>query len=288
MIICTYLTILPYVCIVGGALDAADTLFMLTYAWCRPYGAREKTVKSRYWAVAVVAFLGFWLLRMGTGSDWSGGMQGLALLAGLVLFVGATWWLMQGYQRGQDDGVVQNPTIAHFLFDSVRSAPLWLGARIYIGYAWFDAGWHKIIDPEWMAGAGIRGYWQRAVAVPEQGSPKITYDWFRVFLQGLLDGGHQTWFGPFVAWGEVLVGIALVVGALVGVAAFFGALMNMSFMLAGSASTNPVLFSLAILMILAWKVGGYIGVDRFLLPLLGAPWSPGKVFQRHTPAPVPA
>lgn len=72
-----------------------------------------------------------------------------------------------------------------------------------------------------------------------------------------------------------LADVGLVVGALVG-AAFFGAVMNMSFMLAGSASTNPVLFSLAILMILAWKVAGYIGVDRFLPPIVGAPWSPGK------------
>lgn len=124
------------------------------------------------------------------------------------------------------------------------------------------------------------------MALPEQGRPLITYDWFRSFLQGLLDGGHQSWFGPFVAFGELLVGVGLVVGALVGVAAFFGALMNMSFMLAGSASTNPVLFSLAILMILARKVAGFIGVDRFLQPIVGAPWSPGKLFPRHAPAPV--
>ena len=242
-------------------------------------------MKPRFVGVALLAFVGFWLLRMGTGSDWSGGMQGLALLAGLVLFVGSTWWLMQGYERGQDDVVVQNPTIAHFLFDSTRSAPLWLGARIYLGYEWFQSGYGKLTNPEWMSGAGIQAYWERAVALPEQGRPPITYDWFRYFLQGLLNGGHQSWFGPFVAIGETLVGIGLIVGALVGIAAFFGALMNMSFMLAGSASTNPIMFSLAILMILAWKVAGFIGVDRYLLPILGAPWSPGQIFRRQTAAP---
>ncbi len=50
--------------------------------------------------------------------------------------------------------------------------------------------------------------------------------------------------------------------------------MNMSFLLAGSASTNPVMFALAIGLILAWKVAGYYGVDRYLLPLLGTPWQP--------------
>jgi thiosulfate dehydrogenase [quinone] large subunit len=61
-------------------------------------------------------------------------------------------------------------------------------------------------------------------------------------------------------------------GTLVGIAAFFGALMNMSFLLAGSASSNPVLFTFAIGLILAWKVAGYYGVDRWLLPMLGVPW----------------
>lgn len=42
---------------------------------------------------------------------------------------------------------------------------------------------------------------------------------------------------------------------------------------AGSASTNPVLFILAILIILASKVAGHIGIDRWLLPALGTPWS---------------
>jgi thiosulfate dehydrogenase [quinone] large subunit len=50
-------------------------------------------------------------------------------------------------------------------------------------------------------------------------------------------------------------------------------LMNWSFMMAGSASTNPVLFLLAIGIILAWKVAGYVGFDYFLLPRLGTPWS---------------
>ena len=55
-------------------------------------------------------------------------------------------------------------------------------------------------------------------------------------------------------------------------AAFFGALMNMNFMLAGSASTNPVLFFLAVGLMLGWKVAGYYGADRVLLPLVGIPW----------------
>ena len=59
--------------------------------------------------------------------------------------------------------------------------------------------------------------------------------------------------------------------------AFFGALMNMSFLLAGTVSTNPVLFFAGILLILAWKNAGYLGVDRLLLPALGTPWKQARL-----------
>ena len=134
-------------------------------------------------------------------------------------------------------------------------------------------------------GEGLRKYFANAVAInPQTGKGPITFDWYRHFLQFLLDTGSYTWFAKLVAFGEVLVGVGLIVGGLVGIAAFCGALMNFNFMLAGSASTNPVLFALAVALILAWKVGGYYGLDRYLLPALGAPWSPGRVF-RHRPQP---
>ena len=94
---------------------------------------------------------------------------------------------------------------------------------------------------------------------------------------------------PVVTFGELLVGIGLIVGALTGFAAFFGSFMNMSFMLSGSASSNPVLFVLAIGVILGWKVAGYYGVDRWLLPVLGTPWATPASWQqpvqRATPRP---
>ena len=94
---------------------------------------------------------------------------------------------------------------------------------------------------------------------------------------------------PLITFGEMAVGIGLLIGLLTGFAAFFGALMNMSFLLAGSASTNPVLFTLAIGLMLAWKVAGYYGVDRWLLPMLGTPWHPGPIPTGggSTPPPTP-
>jgi thiosulfate dehydrogenase [quinone] large subunit len=97
----------------------------------------------------------------------------------------------------------------------------------------------------------------------------------------MLDHGWYTWFAKVIVVGELLVGLGILLGGLVGIAAFFGALLNFSFMLAGTASTNPVLFTLSILLMLAWQVAGYWGLDRFLLPLLGAPWAPGQGYRRE-------
>jgi thiosulfate dehydrogenase (quinone) large subunit len=63
--------------------------------------------------------------------------------------------------------------------------------------------------------------------------------------------------GKLIVYGELMLGIALILGAFVEIAAFFGALMNWNYLMAGKASTNLMLFAVAILLILAWKVAGY-------------------------------
>ncbi|HEY3110184.1 MAG TPA: DoxX family membrane protein [Chloroflexota bacterium] len=156
------------------------------------------------------------------------------------------------------------------LFTSASMSWIWLVIRVYVGWQWLKSGLGKVSEPGWVGdGSALLSYWQRAVAVPPApAKPAITYDWYRSFLQSLIDSGSHTWFAQLVVWGEVLVGIGLIVGAVVGVTAFFGALMNMNYMLAGSASTNPVLFLLAVLLMLAWRTAGHLGADYFVLPFL--------------------
>jgi thiosulfate dehydrogenase [quinone] large subunit len=133
-------------------------------------------------------------------------------------------------------------------------------------------------------GLALKGFWERVVAVnPQTGTGPITYGWYRSFLEYLLNTNSYVWFSKLVSISELLIGIALVAGALVGVAAFFGALMNFNYMLAGTASTNPVLFIAALGLLLAWKTAGYYGLDRWLLGLLGTPWRPGRLFL-HQPS----
>src|SRR5437879_549017 len=176
--------------------------------------------------------------------------------------------------------LIQDPPIARFFFQSTVTAWLWLAVRLYVGYDFLEAGFHKFTDPAWMngSGQGILGFWTRAVAIPAApAKPLITFDWYRGFLQYLIDTNSAGWFSYVIVFGELAVGIGLILGAFVGMAAAGGLLMNMAFLLAGTTSTNPVLIMLGFLLILAWKNAGYIGLDYFLLPMLGTPWwKPGK------------
>lgn len=169
---------------------------------------------------------------------------------------------------------MSDPPLAHKLFNTTKFAWIWALVRIYLGYLWIISGWGKITSQGWLdGGTSLKAFWERQIVIPEQGRPPITYDWYREFIMFMLDNEWYSWFAPFIAYGELLVGTALAVGAFAGIAAFFGALMNWNFMMAGVASTNPVLLILAVFLMLAWKVAGWYGADRFLLPLVGTPWT---------------
>ena len=169
--------------------------------------------------------------------------------------------------------VIQDPPFVRTLFNDPRAAALWLLLRVWLGYQWIEAALHKIDNPAWVkTGDALKGFWTSAVQIPAEGRPPISFDWYRSFIQFLLDAQAYTWFAKLVAYGELLIGIALILGAFSGIAAFFGALMNWNFMMAGSASSNPLLFAVAIGIVMAWKIAGYIGLDYFLLPWIGTPW----------------
>ena len=216
----------------------------------------------------------FWMVN-----PWVNVPDGLSAIVTVAFWALAIALLIVLYldaRQDPDSGKVEieGPAFVRFLTSNSRAGLVWLPIRLFLGFAWIEASWHKLSGTGWLdGGTALQGYWTNAVAIPEQGHAAITYDWYRTFLQTLLDNHAYTWFAPLIAFGEMAVGLGLIFGVLTGFAAFFGSFMNMSFLLAGSASTNPVMFALAISVMLAWKVAGYYGVDRWLLPFLGTPWN---------------
>lgn len=180
--------------------------------------------------------------------------------------------------------IVTDPLITQTLFSDWRLAWIWLIVRLYVGYEWLVAGWDKVINPAWVgpkAGAALQGFLNNSISLTAGAHPTVQA-WYAVFLKFAILPIAGFW-SYVVAFGEVLVGLGLILGVFTGIAAFFGFFMNMNYLLAGSVSINPVLLFLSIFLVLAWKTAGWWGLDRWLLVDLGTPWSPGLAFQeRHT------
>lgn len=173
--------------------------------------------------------------------------------------------------RGKEIIIEENP-LSRWLFTNTSSAWIWLILRLYLGYTWLTAGIGKVTSDAWTgenAGSALKGFMGGAISLAEKGDVASWYAWF---LENLVIKNAVV-FSYMVAWGEVLIGLGLIVGLLTGIAAFFGAMMNMSFLLAGTVSSNPVMFVIAMFLIMAWKVAGWHGLDRFALPRLGTPWT---------------
>jgi len=172
---------------------------------------------------------------------------------------------------------VEEAPWARWLFASKSAAWIWLVARVWLGYEWFHSGWEKITGPgheAWMrTGAALKGFAAGAIAASRQPEhPQVAYGWWVSFLHWVAD--NAVWLGKLVAFGEVVIGVALILGLFTGIFAFGGLVLNFSYVFSGMAGVNPAFIIVGLLLVLAWRNAGWIGLDRFLLPRLGAPWQP--------------
>ncbi len=170
--------------------------------------------------------------------------------------------------------VVQEPSAITTVLNHPLAAWLWLPIRVWLGWQWVNAGYEKLINPAWMqSGAALKGFLAGAVSAMGAHGPVIHYTWYSSFLKVLISSGSYVWMAKLVSFGEAMVGLALILGAFTGFAAFFGGFMNFNYLMAGTVSVNPMFLVISVALILAWKVSGYIGLDYFLVPRVGAIWS---------------
>ncbi len=108
-------------------------------------------------------------------------------------------------RRDVDPGQIPDPAIWRKLLGNVHWALIWLPFASSLDANGWRLASTRSRDSAWMdGGTALQGYWERAVAIPEQGRPSITYGWYRDFLQYMLDNEWYSWFGPLIAIGEVL------------------------------------------------------------------------------------
>ncbi|MGE6377592.1 DoxX family membrane protein [Peribacillus muralis] len=132
--------------------------------------------------------------------------------------------------------------------------------RIYLGYQFLHAGFGKIVGGSF----DTTGFLQGAIASSTGEHPAVQ-GWWALFLENvaLPNSGLFTFL---VQWGELLVGIALILGLFTNFAVLMGMLMNFSFLFSGTVSTNAQMVLLGIFVVVAGENSGRYGLDRYAIP----------------------
>jgi thiosulfate dehydrogenase (quinone) large subunit len=213
-----------------------------------------------------------------TNDYWNSGLLILFVLA-LILAFAQYAQERSRLQKVAQDEQFPEPAISKFFAGSSGSSPLWFVVRMYVGAEWLLSGWGKVISPAWgTGGKGLTGFVSGALAKSSGANPAVQ-GWYASFLHSFVLP-HAGLFSVIVSWGEFAVGLGIIFGILTGIAAGFGVLMNMNYLLAGTVSINPILGMIGLFLVFSWRVCGWIGLDRWLLPTLGLPWKAGSLFHK--------
>ncbi len=161
------------------------------------------------------------------------------------------------------------------------TALVWLIARLWLGYEWLMHGIEKVVGPgaaRWVgadAGTGVAGFLKGAIAkspLAENFDPTKTphpavAEWYATLARDVFLP-NATLFSYLVAYGELLVGVALIVGIFSRFSGLMAAVMAPAFLLAGSTSGGlPILLTVALAVTMAGSTVGYYGLDTVARPI---------------------
>jgi thiosulfate dehydrogenase [quinone] large subunit len=151
----------------------------------------------------------------------------------------------------------------HFLRENKYAAGILTILRLYLGYSWLTAGFHKLTG-----GFDASGFLKGAIGNPVKGPDgAVVFGWYVDFLKHFALPNVDI-FNFIVPWGETLIGLGLILGCLTTAAMFFGLLMNFAFFLAGTVSHNPRDIFLGFIILTAGYNAGRIGLDRWVIPFI--------------------
>lgn len=151
--------------------------------------------------------------------------------------------------------------IADWMRNNVVATALLTLLRVYLGWTWMTIGWHKIVG-----GFSSGGFLQGALA-RSTGDNATVPGWWGSFLETFAIP-FSGLFDILIPWGEFLVGLGLLVGALTVPAAFFGVVMNFSFLFSGVISSNPSMIIMGFILMYAGHNAGKFGLDFWVNPWL--------------------
>lgn len=132
--------------------------------------------------------------------------------------------------------------------------------RLFLGGTFVYAGVQKLTDPQYFNPAA-RGYIGRQIAAFASGSP------LRDFLTSVAVP-HALLFGGLVAYGELAIGLGVLLGLLLRLASLSGLLINLVFFLSADWHIFPYFYGSDIVFLFCWLTLLIAGPANQVLPAL--------------------
>lgn len=152
-------------------------------------------------------------------------------------------------------------------FTHVYASPIWLAVRLYLAYMWWMMGVQKI-------GAGFltSDPIGPILQLGADGTLAVPLEFFRPIAGMLVASGLTPLISFSMPFLEMAVALAFLSGVLVVPAAIGATLLNIIFVLSGigQIQLDGRFIALQLLMIAAFRVVSYIGIQRYVVRILRA------------------
>jgi thiosulfate dehydrogenase (quinone) large subunit len=151
------------------------------------------------------------------------------------------------------------PGVFAWLRESKVAAIAWLAVRVWVGCMWVEAGWSKVFGAEnpyflHNNGAGVAGF---------AGHGAAAYSWWASIMHSFVVP-NAGWIAVLVAFGELAIGLGLVVGFLTRTAAVCSLLLLFTYIMSGTASVCAFYALCALIVLATWRTSTWIGVDGII------------------------
>lgn len=154
---------------------------------------------------------------------------------------------------------------ARWPFSSTLAAPFWLALRIYLGTIWLQFGLGKL-RAGWLTSNQMGGI----LDLIANGQTPTPLPQYRAVAELILALDLDRAVSAAIPLLEVVFAAAFFAGVLLVPAAVGATLLNLNLILSGIAtwSFDGRIIVLQILLLLAWRVAGYLGIGESLRSLL--------------------
>jgi len=151
------------------------------------------------------------------------------------------------------------PGVFTWLRQSKIASVAWLAVRVWIGIMWFQAGWSKVFgaeNPSFLHnnGSGVAGFAGHGVAA---------YSWWASIMHSFVVP-NASWIAVLVAFGELAIGLGLIVGFLTRTAAVASLFLLLTYVMSGTAGVTGFYALCALIVLATWRTSTWIGLDGLL------------------------